>query len=504
MSLLGVDVGTTGCSATTFSVEGASLAGARQPYNVIAGPSGMLELDSRAVWNAACRAIREVAARTRQDPIRALSVSSIGEAMVPVSAEGLILGNCIVGPDERTAKYARRVERSLGTQRFFEVTGNVVDGPCSLGNLCWLRENDPHLFASAWRFLPLGTLICHLLGGMATCDYSLASRTFLFDVGRKEWSRDLLRICDLPKQKLPNLAPAGTLVGTISPIKAQDLGLPPKVRLVLGGHDQCSTALGSGVVENGMAGCGLGGRISVTPSFNAIPLTSLMLTRGLSMERHLVPDLFMGLFYDRSGGSILKWFAHNLAPLERRQARRRGASVYDVLLAEMPEEPTRLMALPHFGPSGPPYFDEKASGAILGLDTETTRGQIIRALLEGMTYRCAEGHLLFEEAGIRIRLYRATGGGARSQRWLQLVADVLGVPVERTQVVNPSALGAALVAGVGSGTYASFEEAAEVAVHVEKSFVPDANRYTAYQVRLGQYHNLYPLLRDQLHHLHDL
>ncbi len=503
MSLLGIDVGTAGCVATAFSAEGVPLTQSRQAYSTVAGPGGMLELDSRRVWNAVSRAVREVVSHTRQDPVRALSVSSIGEPMAPLSAEGRILGNCIVGPDDRIAHYAQDVAQSMGAQRLFDITGNVAVGPYSLAGLCWLRENEPRLFASAWRFLPLSSLVCHLLGGTATCDYSLASRTLLFDLGRKDWSRELLQASNLSRQKLPGLAPAGTPIGTVSPSRAQELGLRPRVRLILGGHDRCCRALGSGVTRSGMAVFSLGSQVSVTPTFHAIPLTSLMLRRGLTMEHHLVPGLLVSSFYDRSGGSILRWFAETLAPLERRQARRRGVSVYDALLAEMPEQPTRLMMLPHFAPTGPPHFDARASGAILGLDTSTTRGEIIKALLEGVTYRCAEGQMLFEEAGIRIQVYRATGGGARSDSWLQLGADILGLPVERIQVVEPATLGAAMLAGVGCGAYADFEEAVEAAVHVERGFSPDAKRHAAYQVKMERYCELYPLLRDYLHRLHD-
>lgn len=510
MSLLGIDVGRARCMATAFSLEGKPLAQARRAYNLVAGTDGLLGLDVRSLWDAVSQAIREVAARTRQDPIRALSVSSIGEAIAPLSAEGHVLGNCLFGfaaprgiSDDRGPEHVQDLQRSLGKQRLFDITGSVVRTHQSLASLCWLCDNKPRLFASTWRFLPLGTLVCYLLGGTATCDYSLASHTLPFDLARKDWWRELLQTCKLPRQKLPRLAPAGTPIGTLSPSKAQELGLPAGVRLILGGHDQCSRALGSGVVQSGMASYDLGSQVSLMPAFHAIPLTSLMLSRGLNIERHLVPDLFVSLFYDPSGGRVLRWFADNLAPLERHQAQRRGASVYDALLAEMSEQPTRLMVLPHLAPTGPPHFDARASGAILGLRTDTTRGEIVKALLEGVTYQCAEGQLLFEEAGIRIRVYRATGGGARSERWLQLSADILGMPVERTQGVDTGTLGAAILAGVGSGAYAGFEQAVETAVHVEKAFAPDPERHAAYQVKLERYRELYPLLRDYLHRLRD-
>jgi len=503
MSLLGIDVGVARCKAAAFSLEGAPLARATHTYQAIAGPDGRLVLDPRKVWEAASQAIREVAARTRHDPIRALSVSSIEGAMTPVSAEGNILGHCILGPDPRSVDQVRRVVESVGTQRLFDLTGNVAHTSHSLARLCWLRKNEPRLYASTWRFLPLGPLVCCLLGGTGTSDYSLANRTLLFDMGHNHWSNKLLQACGLSREKLPRLAPAGTPIGTVSPSRAQDLGLPPGTRLVLGGHDQCCRALGSGVVQAEMALCGLGSQITLTPTFQAIPLTALMLSRGLNMGRHIVPGLFVGLFYDRSGGRLLRWFADHLAPLERHQARRRGANIYDALLAEMPEQPTRLMVLPHFGPTGPPHFDPTASGAILGLNATTTRGEIIKALLEGVVYRCAEGQTLFEEAGIRIQVYRAVGGGARSERWLQLAADVLGLPVERTRVIETATLGAAMLAGVGSGAYADLEEAVEATVRIETRFVPDPKRHAAYQARLERYRELYPLLREYLHGLQE-
>ena len=237
------------------------------------------------------------------------------------------------------------------------------------------------------------------------------------------------------------------------------------------------------------------------PTFHAIPLRNMMLANGLNMAHHVVPGLFVSFFYNRSGGRVLRWFRETLAPLETREVQKRGASIYTTLLAEMPEEPTRLMVLPHFAPTGPPAFDTRSSGVILGLDLSTSRGEIIKALIEGMTYYFWEGQDLFRQVGIRIDRYRATGGGARADEWLQLAADILGLPVERTAMLDTAPLGAAILAGAGSGAFADVREGVEALVHVTHHFEPDARRHAIYEERLARYRELYPLLRDYLHSL---
>lgn len=504
MSLLGIEVGTTGCKALVISVEGVPLGQAHRDYSPIIGPAGERELDSPQVWAAVRQVISEVAACSKRDPIRALSVASMGEAMTPLSIEGHILGNCLLGADQRGAQYLRPLEQRLGVQRLFDITGSVPGAPCSLPKLCWLRDNRRPLYDRTWRFVPWSSLVNHLLGGSSVCDYSLAGRTLLFDLYHERWSHEILEAADLPIAKLPELAPAGTPVGTVSAAAARELGLPADVRMILGGHDLCCNALGAGCVRHGMVTLYLGNALYLTVAFQAVALTSLLLGRGLNMEHHVVPGLFVTFSYNPSGGSALRWFADTLAPLEKRQAQKRGVSIYGELLSEMPEEPTRLMVLPHFAPTGPPYFDARSSGAILGLGLSTARGEIVKALLEGLLYVLAEGQELVGQVGLRVNLYRATGSIARPDQLLQLAADILGASVERPRIVEATALGAAILAGIGIRVYANPEEAVSAVVRVQQRFVPDDKRHALYRTRMERYRELYPLLRDYLHRLHDL
>ena len=498
MSLLGIEVGTNRCRAVVVSLDGTLVASVHREYSVIADSGGARELDGREVWSAVCDMVREVAMQSRRDPIGAVSVTSAGEAVTPLSTEGDISGRTILGSDRRGSHYVEEVVQVLGAERLFDITGHVPAPSGSLAPLCWLRDHRGRLFDRTWRFVLLGGLICHLMGGTSTCDYSLAGDTLLFDIRREQWSREVMNACSLPRFKLPELGRAGGRAGAVSPRIGRELGLPPGVQIILGGHDMCCNALGAGVIRSGMAVYHLGIAIQQVPTFHAIPLTSLMLSRGLSMEHHVVPGLFVSLAHNPSGGRVLRWFRDTLAPLEKRQAERRGGSVYRELLSEMPDGPTQLMALSQFAESAPPHRDLPPLGAIVGLNVKTTRGEVIKALLEGMTYSSLEGQALLEQVGVRADVYRATGGGARSDQWLQLTADILGVPVERTGMIEPAPLGAAILAGVGSEAYSGYEEAVGALVRSGQRFEPGEERHRIYRAQAERCGRLRALLSGKM------
>ena len=189
----------------------------------------------------------------------------------------------------------------------------------------------------------------------------------------------ILDLLQISEAKLPELAPAGTPVGTLAPALARELGLSSKVRLIVGGHSPCCTALGAGVVRPELALYELGSALRMAVTFEAPPLTSMMLPRGLSLGYHVAPELYLSLVYTASGGALLKWYRDQVAA-DVREAQRRGASAYGDLLAEMPEEPTNLMALPHWAPPGPP-LQIAGIGGCAGLVWRPTRGEVLKALL---------------------------------------------------------------------------------------------------------------------------
>ncbi len=491
MSLLGIDVGTTGCKVLAISADGTTLGMAHREYDVLRPQPGRAELDSAAVWGKIKEAIREVAAQTKADPIVALSISSMGEAMTPVSRDRAIIGNSIMGFDARGAETLAKLAQ-LDPVMFFERSGNLVANLFGGPKLIWLRDNRPELFEQTYKFLCWADLVAYLLGGDPITNYSLANRTLFFDLREQTWSDETLRYVGMPADKLPPVMQSGTVTGTVSKAVAEELGLPSNVCLVVGSHDQCLNATGSGAIQAGVAAFGLGTFGCITPTYDTIPPAEMMIKPRLNVEHHALPGLYVSFYYNLSSGALLKWFRDTFAQLEKAQAQAKQADVYDLLLSEMPADPTDLLVLPHFAPTGPPYFDEQATGLIAGLTLETTRGQVVKGLLEGATYYFREGLEIMTAAGIRIDEFRVTGGGSRSDAWMQIAADILGRPLVRPKVTEATALGAAILAGVGGGVYDSAAQAVSMLVKHDRVFEPDARRQRLYDERFSRYHLLYP------------
>ncbi len=501
MSLLGLDVGTSGCKATVISAEGRVLGRAYREYGLAHPRPGWSELDANEVWQKIRAVIREAAGQAQGDPVQALSVTSMGEAMTPVSRDRRILGPAIMGFDGRGGEYVAQLAERVGRERLYAINGNILGPAYSAPKLCWLRDHEPALFDRTYKFLLWGDLVYYLLGCEPVTDYSLANRTLLFDLRRGAWSEELLAAAGLPMEKLARPVAPGSVVGKVDRRLAEELLLGPDVLVVAGGHDQCCTALGAGVVRSRVAVYGIGTYICITPVYQVVPPPERMLPHSLNTEHHVVRGLYASFYYNLTGGAALKWFRDVLAPMEKAQAAAEGYDVYDRLLAEMPAGPSGLMVLPHFAPTGPPHFDEHPGGAILGLTLETSRGEFIKGLLEGVTYYFAEGVEDLALAGIAIDEFHATGGGAKSDRWLQLKADIIGKPFARMKVGECGTLGTIILAGLGNGTYRSLDEALATLVGVERVFEPDPARHAQYQERLARYRALYPLLKDYLHGL---
>ncbi|MHB8628777.1 MAG: FGGY-family carbohydrate kinase [Aggregatilineales bacterium] len=495
MCLLGIDIGTTGCKAMALSINGSILATAHREYDVVRPQTGWAELNSQWVWEKIQELIAEVAAQTTHDPIESICVSSMGEAMTPVSRNREILSNCLLGFDMRGAETTAKLAE-LDPVMFFERSGNVVSTIYGGQKLIWLRDHRRELFDKTFKWLFWADLVAYLLGGDSVTDYSLANRSLFFDLQRQDWSPETLAYVGMPVEKLPGLVQAGTAVGTVSAHIAERLGLRPGIQIVIGAHDQCVNAVGAGALRPGIAAYGLGTYFCITPVYDSIPPAEMMIRSKLNVEHHALAGLYVSFYYNLTGGALLKWFRDTFALLERAAAQAKGKDIYDQLLAEMPAEPTDLLVLPHFAPTGPPYFDDNPNGLIAGLTLETSRGEFVKGLLEGATYYFRAGLVRLAEAGIVIQECRVSGGAARSDVWLQIMADILGRPLLRPTITEAGSLGAAILAGVGGGVFSSAEQAVSALVKIERVFEPDTHRQGLYDERFARYGLLYPFTKQ--------
>jgi len=500
MSLLGIDVGTTGCKVSAFNAEGGLVTSSYREYDIERPHPGYAELDAADVWGRVQDAIEEVAGQSRSDPVTAASVSSLGEALVPVSAGREILAPSILNFDERGSEFLESVAALIDNERLYAINGNTLGNHYSLTKLLWIREHEPELYARTHKFLLWGAFVAFMLGAEPVADYSLANRTLLFDVDREDWSDELVGLMQLDRHKLPDTAPSGTRIGTVSDAVAGRLGLPRGVAVVAGAHDQCANAVGCGVLDEGRAMFGMGTYVCIVPVFAQRRDPAAMIAHGFNTEHHAAPGRYVSFLYNH-GGSMLKWYRDTFAAAERDAADAAGKDVYAKLIAEIPEGPSTVVVLPHFAPTGPPEFVADSRGVVAGLRLETSRGEILKGILEGAVFylrECLEPMLSTDAA---INEFRAVGGGSKSDAWLQIAADILGRPLTRAGVQEAGTLGAAILAGWGTSVFASPEEGAATMVALERTFEPNPQRHEAYNDRYAQYCRLWPLMKDYLRHL---
>lgn len=498
MSLMGIDVGTSGCKAAVFSADGDCLAHAYREYHILRKQEGWAELDSQAVLASIKEVIRETASPARsKDAVTALSISSMGEAMTPVSRQGRILGNAILSSDVRGADLLKAVLKDLDQASFYRINPNILGPNYSLPKLLWIKKNNPDLYRQADYFLLWVDFIAFMLGCEPVTSPSLANRTLLFDIRREDWSDKLLSLSGIDRAKLPAIRPSGTVVGTVSSQAAKEFGLDKGTQVVLGGHDQCCNALGAGAIEAGSAVCGIGTFECITPVYDRIPDQDYMLNNGLNIEHHVLSGRYVSFIYNQAG-ILVKWFRDTFAASAPPCPDNDKNNIYDRLTAEMPSAPTRLLVLPYFDMTGPPDYVTDASGVIAGLKTSTKRGEILKAIMECETFYFLNCLQALKNAGLDVANITATGGGARSDQWLQIKADILGLPVTRPVNAEAGVLGAALLAGSGTGVFAHVSEGIRRFVRPARVFEPDKERHQIYQGRFEMYRKLFPMLRSFL------
>jgi len=487
--LIGLDAGTREVRAGAFALDGSPLALARRPTPTSRPRPGWAEIDADALWAAAAAAIREVAAALPKGcRVAALAPATVGEAGLPVDRGGRALRPIIAWFDTRAAGYARHWEEAVGAARVYALSGQTIDGLFGANKAMWVRDHEPELWARAAAWLSTEDwLILRLTGAPAT-DYTVASRTMLFDRNRREWSPELLAAAGLEPRLMPPAHQSGTVVGGVSREAAEATGLVQGTPVVAGGHDHlCAAFVGRSGEEVPVDSTGSAEAL-VTSRAGAPPGDP-----GLAAHVTCYPDVVPGRMAMISSvglaGGLVDWL--------RRQVWGLGdevADAYRQMMAEMrvPLRPTGVMCFPEFGRGASPRWDpEAARGAFVGLTTGHSRGDLLQAVLEASCFSLrhnldwAEQHL-----GPALPRVRVLGGVVHSPLWLELKATVTGRECQVVEADQPAALGAAVLAGVGAGIYPDHAAgAAAVAAACSPTGAalrPDPERAEAYRMLYEQ------------------
>jgi len=497
MSLIGLDIGTTGCKAILFDEDGRVLSKASREYAILTPRPSWAEQDAEHVWNLAWDALKEAVSSNPGGPPRAMALSVQGEAVIPVDHNGRTLRHAILGMDTRTGEENKWLVEQFGAEGLFARTGMPVHTINTLPKLLWLQRHELKIWSQAHQFLLYEDFFLRRLSGQATISHCLASRTQMYDLVAGVWASDILDRCGICPDRLAPLAEPGE-IGVLRRNLAAEFGLKEGLLLAGGGHDQACAALGSGIISDGLAMVSTGTAEVVEVAMRSPVLGDSLREGGISVYRHVVPGLYLAMTLNHSGGLLLRWFRDTCCKSELEQARQAGKDAYDLILAGAPSGPTGLMVLPHFSGSGTPTLDTSSKGAILGLTFATDRASLAKAILEGLVFELRTNLDLLRQSGISIHELRAVGGGARSPLWLQLKADICRIPLRVPQVTEAACLGAALLAGVACGVYPDVQTAVSRTVHLGRQITPDQQSATAYEKRFETYTRLYPALK----HLH--
>lgn len=491
MSLLGLDVGTSGCKAAVYSLSGKQIALSHQDYPLVHPRPGWNELECRRIRQAVRKVLQAVNAEARHDPVETLSISSQGEAVAPVNKSGEPLNNFLVTFDARAAKEAQELEARIGRERLFSLTGMPPSSIYSICKILWFKEHRPDIVDKTWKFFCVGDYVAYELTGTGAIDRSLAARTMALDLRRGSWCDEVIEAAGISVDLLPSVVPSGTPIGHVREELAKEVGFVRPVLVAAGGHDQACGALGAGVVGEGSAMNSLGTVEVICPGFDFPKLDSKMLQNNYCCYGHVVPSKYLSISFNLSAGLLLKWY---------RDLFFAGLS-YQELIAQASDRVSSVLVLPHFVGAGTPHMDAESKGAFVGLTIETTKEELIRSSLDSLILEARLALERFSEAGATINELKAIGGGAKSARWLQMKANALGISIRAMEEPEAATLGAALLGGVAVGKFDSAVEAVEAMVRVGKEYSPEASETAAYDQAFSRYRDLYPTLKEFNHRL---
>jgi xylulokinase len=491
--LLGIDVGTTACKVALFDTQGRLAAKASEEYPVLYPKPTWAEQDADAWWNAVKSNLRAIVRKVgkRSKRIVGIGIDSQREAVIPVDARGKKLANSLIWLDRRTIPQSREIARLIPLAKVIRTTGVPVDYFYSASKIMWLREERPDIFRKTRCFLFPKDYIAYRLTGQKATDYSMASRTMLFDIKKRKWSDEICDSLKLPVSLLPRAIESSEVVGEVSSEGSVATGLRAGIPVVSGGGDRPVEAIGAGVTEPGYFNIGTGTATVITT-----PLTA---PRVDPMGRidcccHAVPNRWEYEIVISTTGASLRWFRDNFSCEEVQKSRNTGLDPYvylDRLANKIDPGSNGLFYYPYPMGATAPKFNPTARAVFYGITLTHTRAHFVRAIFEGIAFQYAECVGLIEKLGLKVKEASIVGGEARSSLWNQIKANVILHPIKQPAIEEAAALGSAILSSIGAGTYGTVSKAIKNMVRIEKTYRPQLKEAQAYSKFYDKYREVY-------------
>ena len=497
MKLGGLDIGTTGCKLTVFDENGENLGKAYRDYPAKRAVSGH-EIDVSAIMQGVYDCIREMA--EQYPDLAGIGVTSFGETFVMTDEAGTPLHTAMLYTDPRGAEECAELVEKMGRVRLIEETGLNPHEMYSVSKVMWVKKHLPEVYAKAKHIFLMEDYVMFHLTGCACIDYSLASRTMAFNINHLHFSYNICEAADIDIELFSKPVPTGSVVGTLTAEVASFTGLSKETKIVAAGHDQVAAAVGAGAFDGSVAVDGAGTVECLTPIFDEKPDLLAMSEKNYAVVPYVVPGKYVAYAFSYTGGALVQWGTETFAKKEADLAEEEGLSVHEYLenaySKRHGESPTGLLLLPHFAGAATPYMDTGSKGAVLGLTADTTAEDLYTACLEGVVYEMALNRNTIDACTkLRFDKVLATGGGARSKRWMQMKADVLNVPFVSLKTLDAGTVGSAMMTGVAVGVFQDLEEAAKTMVQRLETYWPREEMHKQYEALYERYEKVYEAVR---------
>jgi len=488
--LMGIDIGTSSCKVAVFGLDGIPRAMASRDYETIHDRPGWAEQNPDDWWMACCEAIKECLAVVNSENIVGIGVDGQSWSCIPVDENGNVLANTPIWTDTRTNEICRELSDSDTGKKLVEISGNPLGAGYTTGKIIWFYREKPDIYNKTAFFLQSNSFIVYRLTGIVSQDICQCYGIHTYDVATGKLDKELCKAAGIDYGKLPPVYECKDVVGVVTEEAASLTGLKPGTPVVAGGLDAACGALGVGVCSPGdtQEQGGQAGGMSIC-------LDQPYKEKNLILSRHVVDGCWLLQGGTIAGGAAMKWLADSIGEAEKLIARQLSVSHLerlDQLAQSAPPGSGGLIFLPYLSGERSPLWDPNACGMFFGIDFSTTRGQFYRAVMEGTAFALLHNLKTAASAGAEIKALNAMGGATRSDIWMQIKADVTGMPIQTFESGNyASTLGAALLAGVGTGCWSGFEEACRDTVRIKKAYIPNDKNKSIYQKTFELYLELY-------------
>lgn len=479
---IGIDLGTSAVKLILAKKDGTLVRSVSKPYESIVPHPSWSEQSPEEWLRATVQGLRELVTGFETE-ILGMSFSGQMHGLVMLDSKGAVLRNAILWNDQRTKEEVEYLNAEVGMENLLKRTGNVALTGLTAPKLLWVRRHEPELFKRIAKIMLPKDFLVYRLSEAFVSDVSDASGTLYFDPRSKTYSKEMLSVLGISQDQLPTVHESFEVVGTLGEPYQSILGLPPGVKIIVGGGDQAVGAIGAGIVKNGECSLSLGtsGVVFVASDKFVVDQTSHLQSYAHANGKYHI----MGVMLNAAGA--VKWWNEFI------QKERDYGSFFEEVAKASPSTP--LFFLPYLNGERSPINDPSAKGVLFGLQSHHEKRDISRAIVEGVTFALKDSFELIRHLGIEIHRVRIIGGGAKSDMWAQMIADVLNVDVAKINCEEGPAFGAAILAMVGLKAYSSPGKACEALVRETSVFLPNPDVTSIYSKKYEIFKLLYPQMR---------